>query len=304
LPLDVSRGCIFACKFCQYTHLGKKKYDYVRGMRFIEDELIYNKEQFNTEKYYILDDTFNDTERKMKEFYEMTTRLNFNIKYSGFLRADLLERYPNMTDYLKNSGLTGCFIGVESLHPEASKFVGKSWSGKNAREYLPKLAHEIWNSKIAINNTFIVGLPQENKSSILETAKWVIDNNIHSAQFYNLHLFGRHDNGNQSVMTIESEFDKYPEKYGFETEYKIEQGVMVWKNKLWDNFSAANFAAHTQSIVDPHMKSNIWNILALEWFGYSNQDLLTIPKRSLDLTFIEDSTKRKFSEYYNKLMSL
>lgn len=27
LPLDVSRGCIFACRFCQYPHLGKGKMD-------------------------------------------------------------------------------------------------------------------------------------------------------------------------------------------------------------------------------------------------------------------------------------
>ena len=51
LPLDVSRGCIFACKFCQYPHLGKKKLDYIRGMDYIEQELRYNYETFGTDKY-------------------------------------------------------------------------------------------------------------------------------------------------------------------------------------------------------------------------------------------------------------
>jgi hypothetical protein len=40
LPLDISRGCIFACRFCQYPHLGKGKLDYTRGMEYIKDELI------------------------------------------------------------------------------------------------------------------------------------------------------------------------------------------------------------------------------------------------------------------------
>jgi hypothetical protein len=71
LPLDISRGCIFACKFCQYQHIGKKKYDYVRQMEYIEKELLNNYNLFGTTSYYILDDTFNDTQRKLEEFLAM-----------------------------------------------------------------------------------------------------------------------------------------------------------------------------------------------------------------------------------------
>ena len=30
LPIEISRGCIFKCKFCQYAHIGKNKFDYLR----------------------------------------------------------------------------------------------------------------------------------------------------------------------------------------------------------------------------------------------------------------------------------
>ena len=30
LPLEISRGCIFKCKFCRFPHIGKKKNDYIR----------------------------------------------------------------------------------------------------------------------------------------------------------------------------------------------------------------------------------------------------------------------------------
>ena len=81
LPLDISKGCIFACAFCQYPHIGKTKFDYIRGMNYIEDELRFNYEKFGTTKYYILDDTFNDSVYKMQASKEMTDRLPFKIRY-------------------------------------------------------------------------------------------------------------------------------------------------------------------------------------------------------------------------------
>jgi hypothetical protein len=71
LPLDISRGCIFACRFCNYPHLGKSKTDYIRGMEYVKEELIYNYENFGTTNYMILDDTFNETLVKMDAFYKM-----------------------------------------------------------------------------------------------------------------------------------------------------------------------------------------------------------------------------------------
>ena len=61
LPLEISRGCIFKCKFCQYPLLGRSKNDYTRKMEHIEAELRDNYERFGTTNYYLLDDTFNDT---------------------------------------------------------------------------------------------------------------------------------------------------------------------------------------------------------------------------------------------------
>ena len=80
LPLDVSRGCIFACRFCQYPHLGKGKLDYIRGMEYLEQEMLNNYNNFGTTSYYILDDTFNDTEIKIIK--RITPLLNYSTSYT------------------------------------------------------------------------------------------------------------------------------------------------------------------------------------------------------------------------------
>ena len=176
LPLEVSRGCIFACRFCQLPHLGKKKLDYIRGMNYIEDELNYNYETFGTKNYYILDDTFNDTEIKLKAFYDMSHRLPFDLNYSAYVRADLVHRFPDMAYLLKDSGMSGVFHGIESFHPSASVLLGKGWSGKHGKEFLPKLYHDVWNREVAQHLSFIVGITGDTLENVWDTAKWFVDN--------------------------------------------------------------------------------------------------------------------------------
>lgn len=38
LPIEVSRGCIFKCKFCRYAMIGKKKGTYIRDMELIKED--------------------------------------------------------------------------------------------------------------------------------------------------------------------------------------------------------------------------------------------------------------------------
>jgi radical SAM superfamily enzyme YgiQ (UPF0313 family) len=209
LPLEVSRGCIFKCKFCQYPLLGRSKYDYTRSPECLRDELIDNYEKWGTTNYYILDDTFNDTVQKIKDFRDMTLTLPFKIKYSTYLRADLLQRFPETIPWLKESGLVGAHFGLETMHPEASKAIGKGWSGTKAREFLPWLIHEAWNDEVAIHMSLISGLPGETTESLMETANWLNDNNFISWNFKPLGIT------KSDTRIFNSEFSKEAEEWGF-----------------------------------------------------------------------------------------
>src|SRR5882672_11418409 len=66
LPLEVSRGCIFTCKFCHHLLLGRGKLDYLRSFECIREELLHNYAQWGITNYYVICDTFNDTLEKMQ----------------------------------------------------------------------------------------------------------------------------------------------------------------------------------------------------------------------------------------------
>lgn len=209
LPLETTRGCIFKCKFCQYPHIGKKKRDFLRSMEEIKDELLYNYENFGTTYYYILDDTFNADKERVEEFWRMTQTLPFKIRYATYVRLDLIEAHPDTSYMLQESGLVGSFFGVETLNPEAALMIGKAFSGKKAREYLPRLQHDIWKNNIMVHIGLIAGFPQETFEDLQATQQWCIDSKVHSWHWNPLFI------SNNPVSEFSSEFDRNAEQYGF-----------------------------------------------------------------------------------------
>ena len=304
LPLDVSRGCIFACRFCQYPHLGKKKLDYIRGMEFIKDEILYNQETFNTKNYYILDDTFNDTEWKIKQFNKITQELPFDINYVAYLRADLLYRFPDMVYQLKESGLFGAYHGIESLHPYASNLVGKSWSGKKAKDYIPKLYHDMWKGEVAQHLNFIVGLPKETKTDIMSTVDWFKSNKLYNINFNNLLLF---EKGNEKTSySIDSEFGKNAEKYGFEFVDIIKDNIKKrnWKNETWTENEAIDFTNKVNDSCNEFKKIQVFKTLPLLFLGLSKEHVMNTPISKYNWKQISHIENLKTKEYYQKLMNV
>lgn len=299
LPLDVSRGCIFACRFCQYPHLGKKKLDYIRGMEYIEAEMNNNYNRWGTTSYYVLDDTFNDTEIKLQAFLDMSKRLPFKLDYSAYIRADLVHRFPDTAHMLQESGIFGAFHGIESLHPGASKLVAKGWSGQHAREYIPELYHNIWNKKVAQHLSFIVGLTGESPEDVRQTAQWFLDNDLPSIRFKPLGLFGP---GGNTRMTIQSEFDRNAEKYGYTIHNVAENGRVNWSNDYWNNKSTVELVDILMAQVKPHLRHSSWTVLGLQWYGYTRDQITTLKRKEYDGLVIKQKIQYYKSMYFDRLL--
>lgn len=303
LPLDISRGCIFACKFCQYPHLGKSKLDYIRGMAYIEHELRYNYENFGTTSYYILDDTFNDTEIKLQAFYDMTQRLPFKVTYVAYLRADLIDRFPNMAYLLKESGCFGAYHGIETLDPKSSVLVGKGWSGKRARDFIPELYHNIWKKEVPMHTNFIIGFPTDTIDNVKSTVSWYLDNDLHSIHFNWLGLYG--PNNESSRYTVQSEFDKNAEKYGFEfTSNEAVDGLRPWKNKNWTDAKARNVARKANDYLAERRRNMTWLNPGLLWYGYSKEELQTKLKVEIPWDDLKLKSIKNYKKYFQLLLKM
>ena len=223
LPIEISRGCIFKCKFCAFPHVGKKKGEYVREMESVEEEMLYNYEHFGTTRYYILDDTFNDDADKVKAFYQMTQRLPFDISYGSFMRADLLWAHPDTPYQLKESGFCSAYFGIESFGKDAAEFVGKPWSYRHGKEYLQKLRHEIWKTDVSFRCSMIIGLTGDERKDYIDWHMWFVDNEIPNWSWHPLQI------ERDKTAPWNSEIDRSAEKFGYT--WITENSKVIWKHE-------------------------------------------------------------------------
>jgi hypothetical protein len=122
LPIEVSRGCIFKCKFCSFPLNGKTKGEWIKQTNVLLDEFNRNYEHFGVTDYIFSDDTYNDSAEKMKIFYdEVFNKLKFKINFTAYLRLDLMMRFPDTVEYLKESGLKSALFGIETFNSNSLK---------------------------------------------------------------------------------------------------------------------------------------------------------------------------------------
>jgi radical SAM superfamily enzyme YgiQ (UPF0313 family) len=214
LPLEISRGCIFKCKFCSYPLNGKKKGEWIKRTHLLKDELLRNYEHFGVTNYSFTDDTYNDSLDKVKILRdEVFTQLPFQIKWSSYIRLDLLVRYPEMIDILKDSGIKSAICAMESLNPRSAKAIGKGLDPQVQIDFVRDIKKNKWKD-VLVSSNFILGLPHDSKEYIDEFEKWILskDNPFDYWYIFPLGIFPK----GESKSYVMSEFDQTYEQYGYE----------------------------------------------------------------------------------------
>lgn len=291
LPIEISRGCIFKCKFCAYPLNGKKKFDYLRDPEYIVDEIQKNYEMFGTTNYFFTDDTFNDSTYKLERLHKAITKLSFQIKFVTYLRLDLIYRHPEQSDLLYEMGLGSAFFGIETLNHRTGKTIGKGMHPTKVKDFLVDLHDNHWKKQIPITCSFIIGLPYETEKSIRSSHEWCKQSPINDVWFP---LFIRSD------THFKSEFDLNFNNYG----YTIDDNGQ-WTAEFFNYNSALSLAEefNSQGLYGENTPST-WFLFALLSYGYSIQDLKDIAAKDLPWRQYARDKKRLFELYKNLINNL
>ena len=224
--LEVGRGCIFRCKFCSYPLIGKKKLDHLKDPEIIKEEILKNYEDYKIDKYVISDDTFNDSNEKLEFLHGIFTSLPFDIKFSSYLRLDLLNKHRHQIELLYDMGLVGANFGVESFHEKAARVVGKGIVSGIAKDFLYDLKTKYWGNRVKIQVNLIAGLPHETYESYEETNNWILNEETCLVDSISVSALGL-SNPKAVNKSWVSEFEENSEKYGY---YWKDTDPRVWYN--------------------------------------------------------------------------
>jgi len=175
ISLIASRGCRFACSFCQWPPVMYNNKLRERSIENIEAEIRYLIEKYGENIFlYFDDDTFNLKEERTLQIARMIKK--YNLKWSAMCRIDTLNKSAWKECY--NCGLTCVNIGIETANSRLLKIINKKLNIKEAEDkinYLKKLG-------MYIHCTFTWGIPGETKENVLETREFFKRINVQSKQ--------------------------------------------------------------------------------------------------------------------------
>ena len=230
LPMEISRGCIFSCKFCNYRLNGKQTVDYLKDLGTIRKELLDNYNNYGITRYRLLDDTFNDTEEKIDIMLDIVNQLPFKPAFSGYARLDLLASKPHTIPKLIDMGFRGMFFGIETLNKKTGSIIGKGADPDKLIQTIIDMKQQ-YGDHISLHGSFICGLPGESKQSIESTMKKLLNKEIplDTVTFYPLWI------GKKSVLTWNSAFNLDLTKFGYteiDNDFSKTIQVVNWQSDI------------------------------------------------------------------------
>ena len=284
LAIETARGCIFKCKFCDFPLIGKSKLDYLRDMDEIINEYTYNYKTYGTTRYFVVEDTINDSEEKVEMLLEISKKLPFKLELMGYMRADLLAAKPHTIAKLVDAGFKAMHFGIETFNERAGQIIGKGMNPNKMKENLVSIKRA--HPNLFLNSTFIVGLPYETKEEINATVDWIIgskaldfwsfnplmipkhDETVYHSYFTdNYRLYGYTPFNEEERNNYEKQIDKFA--FGL----KWFKNIILWKNKNFDSVTAAEFTNDINQRSNPYKKVDAWTAFAISGLGYNIDDI-------------------------------
>jgi radical SAM superfamily enzyme YgiQ (UPF0313 family) len=237
MTLEVGRGCIFRCNFCRYVLTGKGKGEWTKRADTIRDEFLKNYYEYGIKNYFYSDDTQNDSVEKLRVLADIVQSLPFKLRYSAYMRLDLIYAKPEQIQLLSDGGLVGAFFGIETLNPIACKKIGKGLGPEKTIETLHRIREKM--PHVATHGSLIIGLPGETKETIEDWSSKILreDFPIDAVRFATL---GMVKAGEKWLSEFELET---PEGYSYE-----ENSDTMWIGPHFDRRWAVQTTNHLNSI--------------------------------------------------------
>ncbi len=179
-----SRGCIYNCEFCVWwVQMSERKL--VSGKTFcyprwrtksVErtlDEMEILRYKYKKKYLEFVDDNWNVDPKWSNSFADSYKERGMDVKWFGFMRADLIMRDEKMGIFKKlvDSGLVKLCIGVERpVDKELNSIGKKAFSSETTKKCFHLLRDKY--PQIFRQGTFIVGTRDETTKSMLDVVKY------------------------------------------------------------------------------------------------------------------------------------
>lgn len=244
-PLEIGRGCIFSCAFCNFSHIGKKPGTYFKSKESIKREIVDRYNKYGSMTFSFLDDTFNDSIDKMNMIADIRKETGIPFEFWAYCRLDVLAAQEDMRDLLPDLGWVSMTFGIETFNRTSGRAIGKGADPEKLKTFMVELRKAHPHIQFEIN--IIVGLPHDSEDTIRYTIDWFNSHpDIANPNLIPLSIYNVNDPAKRQIT---SKMSRDPEKYGYTTQVapggRWPSIFLDWKT---DNMSQAEAVELTKKL--------------------------------------------------------
>lgn len=183
LPIETSKGCPFACRFCYVPGGRTMRY---RSPGRVVDFFAKMKDEYAVDFVPFNDDILFVNKDWMWEFGEKLIKADLGLIWTGVSRVNLFsEKDKPLLRMLKDTGLVRLSFGIETGSPKILKNMGKTGVSPDRAKATLRLVRDVG---IRATASMLLGFPGESPETIQESIDFCKENLLYPS-FYLLQPF-------------------------------------------------------------------------------------------------------------------
>lgn len=188
--LAASRGCAFACTFCNNTMMkefykGKGKWLRRRTVDNVINELKWARERYPYKTVLFWDEIFVDKKGWLAEFCEKYAS-EINVPFTCWAYPQFIN--PEVVEMLQHANCRQVNMGVQTINKETrQKYLKRGGSNK----YIVDAIDLVVNSRISLCVDNIVNIPNQTIDEHLDNIRFYVDHRPDTVQAYYLRYYPR-----------------------------------------------------------------------------------------------------------------
>lgn len=164
-----SRGCPYACSFCNMYITHSRKWRFRSPKNFV-DELEFLKEKYKINHFFIADDNFSVNLNRAKDICREILDRRLDIRYNTSNGLSIKTIDKELLELMKASGCGSIALAIESGSERIRNRVYKKNLSTDKIYQAVKWCNEVGLPSIGF---FMIGAPGENRESIEETKRLI-----------------------------------------------------------------------------------------------------------------------------------
>lgn len=168
IPLELGRGCPFACKFCSTNDFFRRRFRLKSPQRVIE-QMQRAKQTYGVKRFELIHDMFTVDRKRVVDFCQAVLGSGEDFEWNCSARTDCIDE--ELIALMARAGCRSIFFGIETGSARLQKEIDKNLDLNEAASRILSTTQR----HIATTVSLITGFPDETMDDLRSTVHFLMD---------------------------------------------------------------------------------------------------------------------------------